>query len=123
MNHLHGNGKGTKRVRVRRREDVSHVLRDRAENVRDFVESVRDQAETTFRDKPYMVPVAACALGVGIGVLLGSRLTRFLVFSTVGAIVSDVFGGELKRLSRDFVDNLQLRLAEGAEEGEGEVTD
>lgn len=117
MNHLHGNGKGTKKVRVRRGEDMGHVLRDRAEHVRDFVEGVRDQAETTFRDKPYMVPVAACALGVGIGVLLGSRLTRFLVFSTVGAIVSDVFGGELKRLSRDFVDNLQLRMAEG-EEGE-----
>ena len=116
MNHVHGNGKSARPDRPTHRMSISEMqgtLRGRVGNMRDIVENVRDHAESAFRDKPYLLPAAACALGVGIGLLMGSRITRFIVLTTVGAVISDVFGGELRRFGRDFIDDLQLRLAEG----------
>lgn len=100
-------------------EDAGTQLRDRVEHVRDIVENVREQAEVVFRDKPYLVPVAAGAVGLGVGVLLGSRITRFILFTAVGTVLSDVLGGELKRLAGDFVGEFQNRLTDG--EGEAEA--
>jgi len=99
-------------------EDAGAQLRDRVEHVRDIVENVRDQAEVVFRDKPYLVPVAAGAVGLGIGVLLGSKITRFILFTAVGTVLSDVLGSEIKRLAGDFVGEFKNRLTDG--EGEGE---
>lgn len=99
--------------------DAGTQLRDRVEHVRDIVENVREQAEVVFRDKPYLVPVAAGAVGLGVGVLLGSRITRFILFTAVGTVLSDVLGGELKRLAGDFVGEFQNRLSDS--EGEAEA--
>ena len=100
-------------------EEAAPMLRDRVEHVRDLVENVRDRAEVAFRDKPYLVPVAAGAVGLGIGVLLGSKLTRFILFTAVGTILSEALGGEIKRMAGEFMGELQNRLGEG--EGEGEA--
>ena len=93
-------------------------LRHRVEHARDIVENVRDRAEVLFRDRPYMLPVAAGAVGVGVGMLLGSKITRFILFTAVGTLLSDALGGEIKRISKDFIEDLQSRLDAG--EGEGE---
>ena len=39
-------------------------------------------------------------------------LTRFVLFTAVGALVSDALGGEIKRLASDYVGELQNRLAD-----------
>jgi hypothetical protein len=94
-------------------EEAAGQLRERVEHVRDIVENVRDKAEVAFRDRPYLVPVAAGAVGLGIGVLLGSKLTRFVLFTAVGALLSDALGGEMKRIASEFMGELQNRLGEG----------
>ena len=101
-------------------EEAAGQLRERVEHVRDIVENVRDKAEVAFRDRPYLVPVAAGAVGLGIGILLGSKLTRFVVFTAVGALLSDALGGEIKRIAGDFIGELQDRLGEG--EGEASTS-
>jgi hypothetical protein len=115
MNYAQENGNKSKKQAS---PVTADALRDRVEHVRDIVENVRDQAEVAFRDRPYLVPVAAGAVGLGIGVLLGSKLTRFLVFTAVGTLLSDALGGEIKRMAGQFVGEFQNRLAEGGE-GEG----
>ena len=101
-------------------EEAAGQLRERVEHVRDIVENVRDQAEVAFRDRPYLVPVAAGAVGLGVGILLGSRLTRFVLFTAAGALLSDALGGEIKRIAGDFMGELQNRLGEG--EGEAKTS-
>lgn len=100
-------------------EDVGAQLKDRVEQVRDLVENVRDQAEVAFRDRPYLVPVTAGAVGFGLGLLMGSKLTRFIVFTAVGTVVSDALGGQLKKMTGDFLGEFQKRLGEGAESSDG----
>jgi len=115
MNYAQENGsKSNKQAAVN-----ADALRDRVEHVRDIVENVRDRAEVAFRDKPYLVPVAAGAVGLGIGVLLGSKITRFILFTAVGTVVSDMLGGEIKRLAGDFMGEFQNRLGAGEEQSEG----
>lgn len=111
----------TKNGQTSVQENIHHVgdaLRDRVEGVRDVLENVRDRAEVAFRDRPYLVPIAAGALGLGIGVLLGSKITRFIVFTAVGTLVSETFGGQIRRLSRDFMGQMQHRLEQGESEGD-----
>ncbi len=96
--------------------DAADGLRDKVEHVRDIVENVRDQAEVAFRDRPYLVPVAAGAVGLGVGLLLGSKLTRFILFTAVGGILSEALGGEIKRMAGDFMGEFQNRLGEGGTE-------
>jgi hypothetical protein len=92
-------------------------LRQRVEDARDVVENVREKAELAFREKPYLLPVAAGALGLGVGMLFGSKIMRFVLFTAGAAIISETVGGEIKRMSKDFIEDLQDRLGEG---GEGE---
>jgi hypothetical protein len=118
MNQVEGTEKKSKNIQAVG-EEAAEGLRHRVEHVRDIVENVRDKAEVAFRDKPYLVPVTAGAVGFGLGVLLGSKITRFIVFTAVGTVLSDMFGGEIKRIASDFVGEFQNRLGEG--EGEAEA--
>ena len=102
-------------------EEGGTPLRERVDQVRDIVENVREKAEVAFRDKPYLIPVAAGAVGLGIGVLLGSKLTRFILFTAVGTILSDALGGEIKKMAGDFLGEFRNRLGEGEGEGEEKV--
>ncbi len=120
MNYAHGNNEAN-----RNGIDTRHItdeLKDRAAHARDVLENVRDRAEETFREKPYLLPVAAGALGLGVGLLLGSKLTRFIVFTAVGTLVTETFGGEIRRLSRSLVGEFQKNLGQGesgsSDEGE-----
>lgn len=115
MNYAQENGSKTKKPKASQAasSDAAVALRDRVEHVRDIVENVRDRAEVAFREKPYLVPAAAGAVGFGIGVLFGSKITRLLVITAVGTVLSDVLGGEVKRLAGDFVSEFQNRLGEG----------
>lgn len=106
--------------RIRTAEErIEGTLRERVGQARDAIENVRERAEVAFRDKPYLLPVAAGALGLGVGILLGSRLMRFILFTAVGTIVSDTLGGEVKRLAGDFMHDMQNRLQQGREGGGG----
>jgi tetrahydromethanopterin S-methyltransferase subunit F len=109
MNYAQGNETDIKHIQ----EKGSEALKQRVENVRHMVENVRDRAEVAFREKPYLVPVAAGAVGFGVGMLFGSKLMRFVVFTAVGTLLTESLGGEIKRISKDFVSDLQERLGEG----------
>jgi ElaB/YqjD/DUF883 family membrane-anchored ribosome-binding protein len=101
------------------REGVHENLRERVEHVRDIVENVRDRAEVAFREKPYLVPLTAGAVGFGIGVLFGSKVTRLIVLTAVGTIISETFGPELRRMAGQIAGELQHRLSEGEQGLEG----
>lgn len=92
-------------------------IRQRVDQARDVVENVREKAELAFREKPYLLPVAAGAVGLGVGMLLGSKIMRFVLFTAGATILSETLGGEIKRMSKDFIEDLQDRL--GDDEGEG----
>jgi ElaB/YqjD/DUF883 family membrane-anchored ribosome-binding protein len=113
MNQAQGNRDGSQDKLQATKEHVTEGLRERVERARDVVDDLRERAEVAFRDRPYLVPVAAGALGLAVGMLLGSKLTRFIVFTAVGTVLSDLFGGELRRISREFVSDMQGRLGEG----------
>lgn len=91
-------------------------LRERVEQVRDLVEHVRETAEVAFQEKPYLLPLTAGAVGFGVGVLVGSRLARFIVYTAVGTVLSDTLGAEMKRMSKDFLSEFGRRLTAGDEE-------
>ena len=97
---------------------AAESLKERVEHARDVVEGLRDKAELAIREKPYLLPIATGVGGLAIGMLLGSKIMRFVLFTAVGTMLSDTLGGEIKRISRDFMENLQERLGS---EGEGEV--
>jgi ElaB/YqjD/DUF883 family membrane-anchored ribosome-binding protein len=105
------------------RQDVQHAaeemkegIRERFEHARDVVETVRERAEETFRERPYLVPVAAGAVGLITGILLGSKITRFILFTALGTVVSEALGGEIKRFSKELASEMQHRLTEGSRE-------
>ena len=120
MNQVQATEKKSKKIQAVAEGEVEG-LRDRVEHVRDIVENVRDKAEVAFRDKPYLLPVAAGAVGLGIGILLGSKITRFILFTAVGTIVSDMLGGEIKRMAGDFIGEFQNRLGEGEPEAKADT--
>lgn len=108
-----------RRVHMARKSNLAEErLRERMSEARDVATELREKLEVAVREKPYMVAAASCAVGVGIGVLVGSKLTRFLAFAAVGGLVSDTIGGEIKRLARDVVRDVQERLDEVADEDE-----
>jgi hypothetical protein len=106
----HEKGKGSKHAR--RGESVNPgvqemALQERVEHVRDLVEDLRDRAEIAFHERPYLLPVATGALGLGVGVLIGSKLSRILLLTAAGAMLSDQFRAELIRASRRVLDEIR----------------
>src|SRR5262245_27978827 len=99
MSNVRENNEQSRSIKTRSRKVKVDAIRERVEHARDIVETIRERAELAFREKPYLVPVAAGAVGLGIGMLIGSKLTRLLVFTAVGTILSDAFGGEIKRIA------------------------
>ncbi len=97
-------------------ENVEIALRERVEQARDLVEDLRDRAEMAFHERPYLLPVATGALGLGVGVLIGSKLSRLVFLTAAGALLSDTVRTQVARISRDFIKDLGERL----EAGEGE---
>ena len=112
MSNVQGNDNSMQNGRI---GGAEHGLRQRVDQARDLVENVRDKAEMTFREKPYLLPLAAGAVGVGVGMLLGSKVLRFVAFTAVGTILSEALGGEIKRISKDFIEDLQSRLGDADE--------
>lgn len=97
-------------------ETAEVALRERVEQARDLVEDLRDRAEMAFHERPYLLPVATGALGLGVGILIGSKLSRLVLLTAAGALLSDTVRTQVARVSRDFIRDLGERL----EEGEGE---
>lgn len=92
------------------------AIKERVEHARDLVEDLRDRAEIAFHERPYLLPLATGALGLGIGVLIGSKLSRILLFTATGALLSETFRDQIARLSRELIHDLGERL--GASEAE-----
>ena len=100
-------------------ETAEVALRERVEQARDLVEDLRDRAEMAFHERPYLLPVATGALGLGVGVLIGSKLSRLVLITAAGALLSDTVRTQVARMSRDFIKDLGERLEAGeGEEGE-----
>ena len=97
-------------------EGAEVALRERVEHARDLVEDLRDRAEMAFHERPYLLPVATGALGLGVGVLIGSKLSRLVLITAAGALLSDTVRTQVARMSRDFIKDLGDKL----EAGEGE---
>jgi ElaB/YqjD/DUF883 family membrane-anchored ribosome-binding protein len=99
-------------------EEGAAALHERVEKVRDMVEDFRDRAEMAFHERPYLLPVATGALGLGVGVLIGSKLSRVLFFTAAGALLSDGVRQQVARVSRDVLQSLGDKL--NVDEGDGE---
>ena len=87
-------------------ETAETALQERVDQARDLVEDLRDRAEMAFHERPYLLPVATGALGLGIGVLIGSKLSRLLFFTAVGALLSDTVRGHVAKIAKDLVSDL-----------------
>jgi len=106
----------TTKVLEEKAENVEMALRERVEQARDLVEDLRDRAEMAFHERPYLLPVATGALGLGVGILIGSKLSRLVLLTAAGALLSDTVRTQVAKISRDFIRDLGDRL----EAGEGE---
>ena len=96
-------------------DENKEAIQHRVDDVRDLVEDLRDRVELAFHERPYLLPVATGALGLGVGVLIGSKLSRVLFLAAAGAMLSDQVRGQLLQVSRQVIDN----LTEGGRDGEG----
>ena len=92
MNHVHTTAEKAENKGPKAKPSMT--LRD----VRNVVENVRDRAEVAFRHKPYLLPVAAGAVGLGVGLFFGSKLVRFVVATAVGGVLSEALGDALRRV-------------------------
>ena len=92
--------------------EVSQSLQQRFAHARDVVEDVRDRAEVVMREHPYAVPLAAGAVGVGIGVLLSSKITRYVFMTAAGTLLSEAFAPQIKQVGRQIMSSVQDRLDE-----------
>ena len=81
------------------------------EGVQDKLVDIRESASILLRDKPYVVAAAAGAVGLALGLTLGSKLLRLLAVTAVGAVLSDQFGDAVSSRIRtavtDFTDELK----------------
>lgn len=91
------------------------MLRDRVEDARDLIEDLRDRAEMAFHERPYLLPVATGAVGLGIGVLIGSKLSRILLLTAAGALLNDSVRSQVAKFSQELIKDLGEKL-EGEED-------
>jgi ElaB/YqjD/DUF883 family membrane-anchored ribosome-binding protein len=106
-------------------EGAETAIKERVEQARDMIEDFRDRAEMALHERPYLLPVAAGALGFGVGVLVGSKLTRIIAVTAAGALLSDTVRGQVVKLSREWIRDMSEKLetgeeAEDVEDGAGE---
>lgn len=97
-------------------ESVDVALDQRIEQARDLIEDLRDRAEIALHERPYLLPVAAGAVGLGVGMLIGSRLSRMLVVGAAGALLSDSIRSQVVKISKDFIADLGDKLEVDEEE-------
>ncbi|MBX3261372.1 MAG: hypothetical protein KIS78_25130 [Labilithrix sp.] len=101
-------------------ENAEVALRERVEHARDIVEDLRDRAEIAFHERPYLLPVATGVLGLGVGVLIGSKLSRVMLLTAAGALLSESVRGQVAKISRDFIKDLGADLGADDEVDESE---
>ena len=97
-------------------ENVETALKERVGQVSDIVEDVRDRVEMALHERPYLLPAAAGALGVGVGILIGSKLSRMLVLGAAGALLSDTVRTQALKIGKELIDNLSEQMDAGEEE-------
>lgn len=100
-------------------EEVVQSLEQRFASARDMIEDVRERADVVMREHPYAVPLAAGAVGVGIGVLLSSKITRYVFMTAAGALASEALAPQLKVIGKQVIASVQDKidaLADGGEE-------
>ena len=95
--------------------DTAQALEQGMTHARDIVEDLRDRAELAFHERPYLLPVATAAAGFGVGVLVGSKLTRALAIAAAGALLSDTVRGQVLRLSREWLNDIGAKMDEAKE--------
>lgn len=93
-------------------ENVETALKQRVDQVSDIVEDVRDRVEMAIHERPYIVPAAAGALGLGVGILIGSKLSRMLVLGAAGALLSDTVRTQAIKLGKELINNLAAEVDE-----------
>jgi len=91
-------------------EQVETAIKHRVEMVGDVVEDIRDKVEMVLHERPYLLPAAAGALGLGVGVLIGSKLSRMLVLGAAGAMMSDTVRAQAFKMGKEFLHNLSESL-------------
>jgi len=94
-------------------ENVGTALQERVSEARDIVEDLRDRAEMAIHERPYIVPVAAGAVGLGVGILIGSKLTRMIALGVAGALLSETVRTQLFAIGQDLIKGVSDKLDEG----------
>lgn len=101
-------------------EHAEMAIRERVDQARDLVEDLRDRAEMAFHERPYLLPVATGVLGLGIGILIGSKVSRLLLVTAAGAMLSDSVRSQVSKISRDVLRDLSHHLEAGDDSEEDE---
>lgn len=99
-------------IEVAGTEEIGQSLQQRFAQARDVIEDVRERAEVVMREHPYAVPLAAGAVGVGVGVLLSSKITRYLALTAAGTLLSEAFAPQLKNIGKHVIASVQSKIDE-----------
>jgi hypothetical protein len=109
----HGKNGTTKNNLEELDQEVEHVetaIKHRVEMVGDVASDIRDKVEMVLHERPYLLPAAAGALGLGVGVLIGSKLSRMLVLGAAGAMLSDTVRAQALKIGKELLHDLSESL-------------